>query len=266
MPNNSTHTDAARDRQDAGLFSSLAEIAALLTAQGLIAAHDIASHSGSVLSQDAAMPGSLRRASALISRLCIESSVEDLGACVHTISDKACTSMAQWGLPTFAAPFRFSDAVLLDRDTGVPTDDCREMAVLAGGGGELAAQEFFHHDRLRNAVGGRPPRERNSAYEAIRSFVVRNPAVRSADLIDFVSGGNHAAALQVVQSFYRNVPQTARFGSVARRCAYCRSLLWPDRDTVSFPGGKCRIRQCRNANPSPKAGEEIGDPSTWRVV
>src|SRR5262249_11288375 len=108
-----------------------------------------------------------------------------------------------------------------------------------------------------------PSKERNKAYTAIREFIVRNPAVSEERLHSFVVEGGHAAAARTIMSFYRPIPQTALFGTMARRCAHCGSLLWPDREW-GFSDGRCRIRQCRLAHPIPVAKDEV--PSTlWRV-
>ena len=241
------------------------EVAAVMLARGFVDACDLAARDGTVLQQDATMPPALRLALSHVSRLCVEASVEDVGACVHVLGRLACEPMERWGVPAFAAPNPYAQAVLIEHDTGVPTDDCREMAVTAGGG-EITAQELLHHEALRNAVAKRIPKERDAAYEAIRSFVVRNPAVSWDTLIAFVASGGHTGALQVVQSFYRPIPQTALFGTAARLCGHCGSLLWPDRDIGSFPEGRCRIRQCRLAHPVPARGADVGDPSSWRVA
>ncbi len=165
-------------------------------------------------------------------------------------------------MPQFAPPFRYADVELVDRDLGVPTDDCREMASV--GGTETTALEEIHHERLRAAVHGYPRGDRNHAYAAIREFIVRNPAVSEEGLHAFVVEGGHAAAARTVMSFYRPIPQAALFGRMARRCGHCGALLWPDRD-AAFPDGRCRIRQCRLARPTPAVGDEVL-PALWRVA
>jgi hypothetical protein len=144
----------------------------------------------------------------------------------------------------------------------VPTEDCREMARQAGS--EVAALEALQHDALRSAVRGYPPRLRNAAYSSIRSLVVRHPAIPFAQLLAFVSEGSHFAAARIIESFYRQIPASAFFGNRARLCGHCGSLLWPDRDTHSYPDGRCRIRQCRLAHPVPARGSDVDAPAEWR--
>ncbi len=242
------------------------EVTAVLLAKGLIDIFDQVQSEGAPVRQDAALPASARRALALVSRHSLASGLpDDLGACVHTVMDMASRPMGSWGLPGFDTPFQYADVVLVDADLGAPTDDCREMA--RSGGSELSAVEELHHESLRAAVAGYPTKRRDAAYTDIREFVVRNPAVEYDTLLRFLTERGHAAAASAVMSFYRPVPQSAVFpGGAARRCGHCGSLLWPDRDTAAFPDGRCRVRQCRLANPIPARGEDIEDASKWRVA
>jgi hypothetical protein len=178
--------------------------------------------------------------------------------------DKSCEPLREWGLPQFAAAFRYSDVVLIDRDLGVPTDDCREMAREAGS--EVSVQEEVHHEHLMAALQGYSGKARSAAYTEIRQFIVCNPLVQESDLHKFITIGGHAAAAKTLFSFYRSVPQSALFAGVARRCDHCGSLIWPDRDTASFPDGRCRIRQCKLAHPRTSIRDEIENPAGWRIA
>jgi hypothetical protein len=244
------------------MTGEIAEVTALLLARGFVEIYDLIANDGEPVRQDASLPASARRALTLLSALSLEAKTEDYGTSIHVIMDRACEPFHNWGLPQFAPPFRYADVGLVDRDLGVPTEDCREMA--RGAVTEASALEDIHHDRLRNIVQGYPARERNSAYAAIREFVVRNPAVSEERLHAFVVEGGHAPAARTIMSFYRPIPQTALFGRVARRCDHCGSLLWPDRQ-VGFTDGRCRIRQCRLAHPIPVVRDEI-PPALWRVA
>ena len=146
----------------------------------------------------------------------------------------------------------------------MPTPDCCELAAL--GGSEVSAQEELHHDALRAAVLALPARQRDGGYTAIREFVVRNPAVAYSDRERFTVNGGMVAAARTIASFYRSVPAGAMFDGAARLCGYCSSLLWPDRDTVAYPDGRCRIRQCRLAHPAPLRGAGIANPAEWQLA
>lgn len=240
------------------------EVTAVLLAKGFCDLFDRVTNDGAAVQQDASLPPSARRALSILSGLSLSSgALEDLGASVHTVMDLGCGPFRDWGLPQFLPPFRHADVVLIERDLGVPTADCREMA--QAGGSEIAALEEIHHEALRMALKDYPARERNRAYTGIREFVVRNPAVRDEDLHRFVVEGGHAASARTIMSFYRPVPPTALHGGLGHRCAHCGSLLWPERDTASFPEGRCRIRQCRLASPVPAKRDDIADPGLWRL-
>jgi|SRR5262245_10230151 len=238
-----------------------AEVTALLLARGLIEIYERVVNSGDPVRQDASLPSVARRALARLSELSLEAGVEDIGASIHVVMDRACGPFRGWGLPQFAPPFRHADVALIDLDLGVPTEDCREMAGMCGS--EASAVEEIHHESLRGALQGYSTNERNQAYSAIREFVVRNPAVHKERLHGFIAEGGHAAAAKVIVSFYRPLPQAALFGASARQCGHCGSLLWPDSD-AAFPEGRCRIRQCRLAHPQPAIGEEI-PPKLWHL-
>lgn len=240
-----------------------AEVTGLLLAKGLTEFFDQIVGNGCVIQQDASMPSVARRALTLVSLLALDAGTADIGASIHDVMDKACEPLRDWGLPQFSPPFRYADVVLIDRDLGVPTDDCREMAREAGS--EAAIQEEIHHEQLRAALQSYSAKTRNAAYTAIREFVVRNPLVTDANLHRFVTDGGHAAVAKTIFSFYRNVPQVALFAGTARHCGHCGSLIWPDRDSASFPDGRCRIRQCRLAHPTTSIRDEIGNPSAWRL-
>jgi hypothetical protein len=239
-----------------------AEVTALLLARGFVEIYERIVNYGEPVRQDASLPGAARRALARLSELSLEAGVEDLGASVHVVMDRACGPFRDWGLPQFAPPFRHAEVALIERDLGVPTEDCREMA--GAGGSEASALEEIHHESLRGALQGYSGSERNHAYSAIREFVIRNPAVNKERLHGFVAEGGHAAAAKVIMSFYRPIPQVALFGDAARQCGHCGSLLWPDRD-AAFPDGRCRIRQCRLAHPQPAIGDRIS-PEHWQLA
>lgn len=238
-------------------------VTGLLLARGLLEAYENILDRGVPVRQDDTMPQQLRRALERVTRTCILEGADDFGASVHAVMDKACEPLGTWGLKAFEPPYRYADAVLIDRPAGVPTDDCRAMAAEAGS--ESAALENIHHERLRGAVSGFGA-AKNAAYSRIRGFVVRNPAVSRTTLNQFLLDENLVAAADAVRSFYRPVPQAALFDGRARRCANCGALLWPDRDLASFPEGRCRVRMCRLDRPHPAPGDGIDDPASWLLA
>jgi len=204
------------------------------------------------------MPDSLRRASVLISRHCLEESIEDKGASIHDVLELATHPAAEWGLAAFAAPFDMSDVVLIDPDLGLPTEDCVEAG---RDGTETNIMERLQHEQLRDAVRGTGKRSRK-AYSEIRGFVVRNPVLSIWDLKKFEA--KWATASRAIRGFYTTVPMGAvHSDGRIRTCKNCGALLWPDSDTSSYPNGRCRVRSCAEEMPTPALATTIDNPSEY---
>ncbi|MDJ0388291.1 hypothetical protein QMO56_09210 [Roseomonas sp. E05] len=240
------------------------EVTGLMLACGLLEAHDCAIAEGRAIQQDASMPAVLRRALARLSAHCLLEAAPDAGASLHVAMDLACEPFAGWGIGAFGADYPFRDVNLIDREAGVPTEDCREMA--ARGGSEVAADEEVQFRRLRAALDTVSGRRREAAYTAVREFVVRNPVVRRNARDEFITEHDLLAALPLMDSVYHRIPNSARADGAVRLCGGCGSLLWPHRDTSLHPHGRCRIRQCQQANPAAEPGPAVGDPEEWLAV
>lgn len=242
-----------------------AETAAVLLSKGFCEIYDRIVGDGAAVRQDATLPPSARLALARLSRIALADGAEnDFGASIHEAMDRACSPFKDWGLPSFAPPFKHADVCLIDLDLGVPTDDCRELARSTGS--EAAILEEIQHERLRAALKGYAAKEQSRAYADIREFVVRNPVVPYGDILRFIGDGGHLAAARTITQFYRDIPLAALHGGVARRCANCGSLLWPDRDAASFPEGRCRLSQCRLSHPHPAKRDDIAKPAEWKLA
>lgn len=237
-------------------------ITAMMLARGLVDIYDRISVDGSSVQQDASMPATARRALARLSRLCVEGGVDDIGSSIHLVMERAARPFSEWGVPSFAIPFRYADVELANSEFGVPTDDCRELARLSGS--ELEAAEDLHHEQLRSAVQSYAAAKRHQAYTSIREFAIRNPATPLNELNRFITMGEHAHAARAVASLYRAIPQSALTGGKARRCGRCGSVLWPVRHP-GYPDGRCRIRRC-SIEGDPIPGDVIDEPATWRLA
>ncbi len=218
----------------------------------------------SIVRQDNAMPRTLRRALSMISSICLEDGVEDLGCSIHDVLAMATKPIEQWGVPTFANPdFAYLGTILVDGELGVPTEDCMALARV---GGEVETLQNMQHNRLRNAVAtlGAGKAE---AYTTIREFVVRKPVVSVVDLKAFAAGGNRAAIAREIERFYEPIPVAAVWsdGSI-RICDNCGGLLWDDPDKTSFPNGRCRLRQCVEDVPTPDCRETVDKPSAYQCA
>lgn len=232
-----------------------------LLARGLCEIYDRISQEGEIVNQGASMPAMARRALARLSRHCVLDGVDDLGSSIHLVMIAAARPMSQWGVPAFAGDFRYREVELVDDALGVPTNDCRELALL--GGSEIDANEDIHHEQLRAAVQGYPAAKRNWAYTTVREFVVRHPVTSLEDLHAFIATG-HLHGARAIAALYRPIPQNAISDGSVCLCGRCGSLLWPD-DDPAFPFGRCRIRQCAMRGET-IVGKVINEPSIFRLA
>ncbi len=199
-----------------------------------------------------------------MSRLCVKAAAEDLGDSVHSLSDIARRlPVGEWGVPQFAAPFRFAEAKLLTTEPVAPTEECRALASKGGVDGIL---EGVHHLQLREIVQEVRSQSRLQVYSALRERIVRKPVYERRELSGFLEDEGIVAADEVMRQWSIDVPLGAlrRNGSFAI-CANCGGLLYPHRDRTRFPDGRCRIGPCREEVPSSTARQIVDDAAGWRV-
>jgi hypothetical protein len=85
---------------------------------------------GAIVRQDD-MPNSLRSGLERLSRHCLEEGMADHGANVHVLMDLATIPIGEWGVPCFSGEFPYVQAVLIDRDLGIPSGDCFEIGSIS---------------------------------------------------------------------------------------------------------------------------------------
>ncbi|MEQ8319345.1 MAG: hypothetical protein RH946_03710 [Rhodospirillales bacterium] len=233
-------------------------------ADGIVSLNDTTKE-WSIVKQDRLMPQRLRRALAMLSSICLEDGVADLGSCIHDVLAMATTPVSDWGIPILAdAKFEYRDTILVDGELGVPTDDC---IALANVGGEVETLQNMQHNRLRSAVATLGTKRKADAYTVIREFVVRNPVVSVAKLKEFVSSGGRAAIANDIERFYEDVPVAAVWSDgEIKICDGCGGLLWPEKDLVSYPNGRCHLKQCIEENPTPNLRASLSEPSIFRTA
>jgi hypothetical protein len=217
---------------------------------------------GAIVRQDD-MPSSLRSGLERLSRHCLVEGVEDHGANVHVLMDLATIPIGEWGIPSFSGNFPYVQAVLIDRDLGVPSGDCLDIGMISSG---ADAYEDIHHRQLREAVRSHGKRA-DEVYTLVRERLVRNPVDKQKDLMAFLLDSGLAKIADTFRGWMRPIPLACRFpDGKTRTCAGCGSLLYPTRDTSRFPVGRCRIRACTEDRPTPLEGMVIDDPQEWRVA
>jgi hypothetical protein len=239
-----------------------ASVAVRLVARGLIDTFRGIGASRDVLRQDASMPPTLRRGMALVSMIALESGYpDDVGAQVNAFTAMACKPVRDWG----PQPFRLCEeaaAILVDEGFSAPTHDCLQ---LASGGDESSIIEDLFHERLRAALAAVGP-EAATLYRKVREGIIRKPCRTKADVLAFAQGSIELAG--DIPGFFRRLPAAALHGHTLRLCARCSAPLFPDRDTASYPIGRCAVRECRMTHPIPAAGEEheVANPEDWRIA
>jgi REase associating with pPIWI_RE/pPIWI_RE three-gene island domain Y len=211
-----------------------------------------------------ALPQTMGEGMRLLSRLCLKASAEDLGDSVHSLSDIARRlSVGEWGVPQFAAPFRFAEAKLLTSEPVAPTEECRALASKGGADGIL---EGVHHLQLREIVQRVRSESRLQIYSVLRERIVRKPVYERRELSGFLEDEGIVAADEVMRQWSTDIPLGAlrRDGSFGI-CANCGGLLYPHRDEHRFPHGRCKIGPCREEVPSSRAARVVENVAGWRV-
>jgi hypothetical protein len=238
--------------------ANFVELAAVLLAQGALKLYDRVLPRREIVRQDDMLPTELHQAMCLIGRLYIEEGKPDRAGCVHDLLDRARLPLADWDLEAFRRDsFRFRDALLIDPDLRVPTQDALAVAT-SGGWGMDDIIESQLHARLRELVDRLGP-TRNAAYTSVREFVARRSLASESEIRDWFEDRKISAIQGIVDDLYDHVPECWLISGRANRCAWCGTLLKPHPDVKRFPDGKCPLRQCSSKR-EPRAGERL-DPS-----
>ncbi|WP_296747203.1 hypothetical protein [Mesorhizobium sp.] len=208
------------------------------------------------------MPETLRRGMALVSAIALRDGYEqDIGAQVNSFTAMACLPVGEWGPIAFARCDERA-AILVDPGYGTPTEDCLQLANI---GDESGIAEDIFHERLRtalSAVGAAAPQ----LYRLVRENIVRQPCRRRSEVLAFAQEVPELAG--DLPSFFRPLPASALHGRTLRICGHCSSPLIPVSDRVSYPLGRCAVRECRMSWPEAIVGDqhEVAAPNEWRVA
>lgn len=240
-----------------------ASIAVRMTARGLIEAHRSIALTRDVLSQGPTMPNSLRRGMSLVSEIALRDGyTEDIGSQVNAFTVMASRPIREWGPSTFRE-CEERDAVLIDSGYGTPTEDCLQLAEL---GDESGIVEDIFHERLRSALATLGGTAAADSYRNVRENIIRRPCRRRLDVLEFAQSEPELAG--EIPGFFRQLPASALDGNVLRLCAHCCSPLFPDVDRISYPHGRCGVRECRMMWQTPSVGSEheVRNAADWRLA
>ncbi len=142
-----------------------------------------------------------------------------------------------------AAPFDRSDR-LIDRDSGVPTQLCHELAV--EGRGDSATRQY---DRLVVHEAMRLCRDANSpeSYSAFRRTLVTRPVLAQVDHFELSTDLYLDPVRELLEQIYVPVPDSYLRRGGYTPCGRCRTLLTP----LSDGSWWCEHARCRQQGAPP---------------
>jgi len=200
-----------------------------------------------------------RKAMALVSRACLESDIPDFGGEIHDLLTHCREPFKDWFKIKKFTEAGYGDTVLIDPDHGIPTPEAQELAENFGSIAAHLEERIF--SSFKDTLAKFPTESANEYYATIREFVVRNPVVSSAKLLEIGKKLPPVLWLPVQREFYEPFP-VSYAGQQLRQCAHCNSLLKPHK-----PGSAvmvCQSRACRNER-SMAEGSWINPAESHRV-
>jgi REase associating with pPIWI_RE len=148
-----------------------------------------------------------------------------------------------WSLPEAA------DAVLIDADYRVPSEDCEVIAQqMQGTSLEDLIEKRLHNDLTQSfsKLGD----DADAAYTTIREFIGRHPLATTTELNGlYTQSGLNNAAIVFVQRLYTPVHADVATQGQVHRCHFCNAPVGRD--------GRCMLQGCRYDHPYTKLTEPI---------
>jgi hypothetical protein len=195
------------------------------------------------------MPVALWQASARLGRLYFEEGREDQAASFHALLDHCTKPLRDWAPHAVWSLPEAADAVLIDADYRVPSEDCGGIAQQAPGGNLEDIIENRLHDELTQRLG-KLGNDADIAYTAIREFIGRHPLATRAELNGlFAQPELNNAAVEFMQRLYTPVHADFATQGQVHRCHFCRALVSRD--------NRCTLQGCRHDHPHTKLAESV---------
>lgn len=233
--------------------STFAQVTLQLLAKGLleqyrlVARGAIVGHSDTWRTGIENSPTSLRQASARLGRLYFEEGREDQAASLHALLQLCMKPLQHWAPHALSNLPEANDAVLIDPDYRVPSEDCEAIAQAAEG---VSQDDLIEH-RLHHELGQTLARlgdDADATYTTIREFIGRHPLATKRELQGLYAQPELPnAAIDFVRSLYSPVHADYATTGQSRRCHYCRALIGRD--------GRCTLHGCREDHPHTRAIE-----------
>ena len=185
------------------------------------------------------------RAMALTSRALLAAGQLDVAAEIHELLCHCCIPLRDWCGP--ATPEGYEEAVLIDADLLVPTEDC--VALAAGHSTVPAAIEEEIFAAFMAAIAddkGFRSDDRNRIYSAVREMVVRRPVITAEEItVKLRELGAQSLIGVLSNQIYQPIDPTDTQTGEITLCGNCGSKLRRSRST----SWQCPIRECRMKNP-----------------
>jgi len=194
-------------------------------------------------------PTSLRQASARLGRLYFEEGREDQVASLHTLLVLGTKPLREWAPQAVWTLPDAADAVLIDPDYRVPSEDCESIAQQAEGVSLDDLIENRIHSELSQTLA-KLGDNADTAYTSIREFIGRHPLATHRELHGLYARPELPnAAVEFVRTLYIPVHADFAVQGLVCRCQSCRALVRRD--------GSCMLQGCREDHPQTQFAESL---------
>jgi hypothetical protein len=227
----------------------------LLLAKGILEQYQLVTHGAIVGHTDDRRTGventslALWQASARLGRLYFEEGHEDVAASFHALLDHCTKPLRDWAPRAVWSLPEAADAMLIDGDYRVPSEDCEVIAQQTQGTSlEDLIEKRLHNDLTQTL--GKLGDDADAAYTTIREFVGRHPLATSAELNGLYAQPElNNAAIEFVQRLYTQVHADVATQGQVQRCHFCNAPVGRD--------GKCMLQGCRQDHPHTELAKPV---------
>lgn len=206
--------------------------------------------SGSIvgdLDQSRHMP--LQQAMAHLGRLYFIEGREDQAASVHHLLYLCMQPLAKWAPQAITSLEAYREAILIDPDYRVPSEDCEAIAEELEG---IQLQDLIErqiHEQLTIALQ-KLGSDADWAYTTVREFIVRHPLATRVELAGLSQNPELTnEVIELVRDLYRPVHSIYAHNDEVRRCSFCYGLL----DLAGY----CILAGCRQDHPHPQVIDQV---------
>lgn len=194
------------------------------------------------------IPTELRQAQAYLARLAFESDEEDRFASVHQLLVDCRTPMRLWAPAPLKAHPLYADAVLIDDELLVPTEECNQFAEEGGRIDDLIEKRL--HEELTQALTRIAEDERAEAYTLVRRFIAEHPLSTLEELTRMRKSPRlNPMVAAFLDQIYQPVHASETVKGQVLRCAHCHGPMTPQ--------GQCRLATCRALHSDGRVGERL---------